>query len=403
MERLRAALPVDGEPVTMMPAEAYTSHEVLAWELRHLYAGAWTCLGRVEDLLPSAGRASGEGGATKPVTQRAVRVGDVAALLVRDGDDVRMFANTCRHRGHELLPDGGGSDRRSIVCPYHAWSYDLTGTLRAAPGFRDARHFEPADHGLVELPVRTWGGWLFGHAAHPLEDRSSVPSFDAHLGALGALVAPYAPERLVVGDRHTYEVAANWKVVAENYHECYHCPLIHPELCQVSPPDSGDNYDLPGGWVGGAMVLRDGMRSMTLTGELAATPLPGADPTRVEYLHLLPNLLVSCHPDYVMTHRLVPLAPERTWIECSWLVVAGEDGTVPDARAGVDFWDLTNRQDWAACESVQRGLSSPHFRPGPFAPNEDAVARLVAKISRAYLTGRLTDEAPSRLPDHSEV
>ena len=98
-------------------------------------------------------------------------------------------------------------------------------------------------------------------------------------------------------------------MIAENYHECYHCPLIHPELCQVSPPDSGDNYDLPGAWVGGSMDLRDGMRTMSLTGELAATPLPGAPPTTVEYVHLLPNLLVSAHPDYVMTHRLVPLAP----------------------------------------------------------------------------------------------
>ncbi len=111
-------------------------------------------------------------------------------------------------------------------------------------------------------------------------------------------------------------------MVAENYHECYHCPLIHPELCAVSPPDSGDNYDLPGSWVGGSMDLRDGMATMSLTGELAATPLPGVDPMRVEYLHLLPNLLVSAHPDYVMAHRMVPLAPGRTWIECSWYVDA---------------------------------------------------------------------------------
>ena len=90
-----------------------------------------------------------------------------------------------------------------------------------------------------------------------------------------------------------------------------------------------------------------------------------------------------------MAHRLVPLAPGRTWVECSWLVAPGPDGSVPEARAAVDFWDVTNRQDWAACESVQRGLASPHFRPGPFAPNEDAVADLVATIGRAYRTGRL--------------
>ena len=363
----------------MLPAEAYLSDDVLGWERRHLYAGTWSCLGRLDELLPTE---------EKPTTQRAVMIGDVSGLLVRNSDILRLFANTCRHRGHELLPEGESSQRRSIICPYHAWSYDLSGSLLAAPGFRAVDGFAPAEHGLVELPVTVWGGWVFGHGAHPLGD-PAVPSFGSHLDELAGVLAPYHGEQLAVGGRRTYEVAANWKVVAENYHECYHCPLIHPELCQVSPPDSGDNYDLPGAWIGGAMTLRDGMATMTLTGELAATPLPGVDPTRVEYLHLLPDLLVSAHPDYVMTHRLVPLAPGRTWIECSWLVLPDEDGAVPVPRAAMEFWDLTNRQDWAACESVQRGLGSPHFRPGPFAPNEDAVAQLVAAIRDAYAAGRL--------------
>jgi Rieske 2Fe-2S family protein len=363
--------------VRMMPAEAYMSPEVLAWERRHLYAGSWTCLGRVDDLFPAA---------EHPVRQRAVTVGDVPCLLMRDGDDVRMFANTCRHRGHELLPEGGTSDRRKVVCPYHAWAYDLGGRLVSARDFRDDPSFDPDEHGLVELPVRVWQGWVFGHALHRMGS-PEVPSFEEHLGVFGDVLAPYAVGTLVVGDRHTYEVAANWKVIAENYHECYHCPLIHPELCQVTPPTSGVNYDLPGSWVGGSMVLRDGMRSMSLTGELAATPLPDAPPTAVEYVHLLPNLLVSAHPDYVMTHRMVPLAPGRTWVECSWLVLPGADGSVPDAAGAVEFWDLTNKQDWAACESVQRGLASPHFVPGPFAPGEDAVAQLVSMIGEAYRTG----------------
>jgi glycine betaine catabolism A len=416
---IRAAVPAEGEPVLMMPAEAYTSDAVLGWELHHLYAGGWACLGRVDELLP--GETDGPGGFDKlnhpgpggfdglnhpgpggfdrlkhpalnhpgrAVTQRAVAVGDVSALLVRDDDRVRLFANTCRHRGHELLAEGDSSQRRSIVCPYHAWSYDLAGSLLAAPGFRAVDGFAPDEHSLVELPVSVWGGWVFGHGLHPL-GHPEVPSFASHLGELERLLAPYTCEQLRVGARHTYEVAANWKVLAENYHECYHCPLIHPELCQVSAPDSGDNYDLPGAWIGGAMVLREGMATMSLTGELAATPLPGVDPRRVEYLHLLPNLLVSAHPDYVMTHRLVPLAPGRTWVECTWLVLPSESGTVPDAAAAVEFWDLTNRQDWGACESVQRGLASPHFRPGPFAPNEDAVTQLVATLGRAYVTGRL--------------
>ena len=132
------------------------------------------------------------------------------------------------------------------------------------------------------------------------------------------------------------------------------------------------------------MALRDGMATMSLTGESQGHPIPGVDPGAVEYVHLLPNLLVSAHPDYVMTHRLEPLAPGRTRVECSWYLQPARTGRFPDPSYAVRFWDLTNRQDWTACESVQRGLTSPHFRPGPFAPGEDAVARLVRLVSATY-------------------
>ena len=213
---------VEAEPGRMLPAEAYTSTDVLAWERRHLFAGSWTCLGRLADLFP-------EHPGERAVTQRAVVVGDVSALLVQDESGLRMYANTCRHRGHELLPEGESSRRRSIVCPYHAWSYDLTGALTAARGFRDLPGFEPGEHGLVELPVEVWEGWVLGHAVHA-RGSLEVPPLADHLGDLAGIVAPYGCSALVLADRHAYEVEANWKVIAENYHECYHCPLIHPEL-----------------------------------------------------------------------------------------------------------------------------------------------------------------------------
>lgn len=350
----------------MLPSAAYTSAEVYAWEQRHLFAGSWCCLGRVDEMCDG------------PTGQRAVAVGDVSVLLTWTEAGTRAFANTCRHRGHELLATGESSSRRSVVCPYHAWSYALDGGLQAAPGFRDVEGFDPAAYGLVELPLETWHGWVFCHAANPLG--GDVPSFEQHLGVVERILGPYAPEKLVRRDRHTYEIAANWKVVCENYHECYHCPLIHPELCQVTPPDSGENYQLPGQWVGGRMDLRDGMATMSMDGGPAGTPIPDVDPRVVEYIQIWPNLLVSAHPDFVMTHRLVPLAPDRTWIECSWYFVDDQG----DQASAVEFWDLTNRQDWAACESVQRGLGSPHFRPGPFAPNEDAVQHFVSMVSAAY-------------------
>lgn len=357
----RALLPFGRS--TMLPAECYVSPDVLAWERRNLVAGSWACTGRIAEL-----RADG-------ATQRALVVGDVPVLLTFQGDDVRAFANTCRHRAHVLLEDDGSSTNRSVLCVYHAWTYRLDGSLQGAPGFRDNEFFDKGDYGLVPLPSVVWHGWLFVNAT------GTAAPFEEHLGVLDELVAPYRPEDLVLGGRRSYEIAANWKLVAENYHECYHCPLIHPELCRVSDPSSGDNHRLPGAWVGGTMDLRDGAETMSLDGRSQGRPIEGAPRDTVLYVQLFPDLLVSGHPDYVMTHRVLPLAPDRTWIECSWYF----PGSDIDPAYAMEFWDLTNSQDWRACELVQRGLTSPHFAPGPFAPNEDAVHQWVQMVGRGYL------------------
>jgi Rieske 2Fe-2S family protein len=357
----------------MLPAAAYTDPAVHAWEQRHALAGSWLCLGRDDELL------------TGGVTQQALSVGGVPVLLTRanqpDGTpgQLRALANTCLHRGHELLPEGGAAGSRSMVCPYHAWTYGLDGQLIGAPRMRSVPGFEPADLSLVELPLALWHGWVLVNAS------GTAAPIEEHLGALDELVAPYRPAELRLGGRHAYTLEANWKVIVENYHECYHCPLIHPELCAVTPPDSGDNYDLPGAWVGGSMDLRDDAETMSMDGRSAGVPIAGVDPRRVLYLGLFPNLLLSLHPDYVMAHRMLPLAADRTWVECSWYFPqAAFDVAGFDPAYAMDFWDVTNREDWAACESVQRGLSSPHFRPGPLAPGEDAVHQWVTMIGRLY-------------------
>jgi Rieske 2Fe-2S family protein len=224
-----------------------------------------------------------------------------------------------------------------------------------------------------------------------------APPLERHLGALDELVAPYRPEAMVAMASHEYLPDANWKVLCENYHECYHCPRIHPELCRVSPPTSGRNHDLPGAWVGGSMELRDGATTMSLDGR-GGPPVQGLAGERlrtVEYLHLLPNLLLSLHPDYLMTHLIEPLDPGRSRIVCTWhFPREAVERPGFDPAYAVEFWDRTNRQDWAACESVQRGLANPHFRPGPLAPNEDAVYRFERLIARAYLGERPGGPAP---------
>jgi Rieske 2Fe-2S family protein len=255
--------------------------------------------------------------------------------------------------------------------------------LRAAPGFR---RFDRNEYGLTELPVTEWHGWIF------VDGSGTAGPLSEHIGALEDIVAPYAPAALSVRASHEYVVAANWKVIVENYQECYHCSMIHPELCRVSPPRSGDNYDLPGNWVGGWMDLSDHAQTMSLSGAGTGVALAGLDDTRlrtVNYVAVFPNLLISLHPDYVMTHRLTPLSVDRTRIECAWAFPAEATARAGfDPSYAVDFWDLTNRQDWAACESVQRGLSAARHEPGPLAPDEDGVYHFVTLLARRYLNQR---------------
>ncbi|HEY0718372.1 MAG TPA: aromatic ring-hydroxylating dioxygenase subunit alpha [Streptosporangiaceae bacterium] len=357
----------------MLPREAYVDPAVFAWEQRHFFGGGWLCVGR-SDQLPHPG------------DQRAQDAGPGSVPLVRGNDGtLRAFANTCRHRGHELLPCGPTVNGRAIVCPYHSWAYTLHGELRVAGGFRHQPGTD-TDWGLAELPVTEWHGLIFLDGSG-----TAAPLAEAGTGALGTLegiVAPYEPERLVVAGRHEYETAANWKILTENYHECYHCPAIHPELCRVSPPRSGRNYTAAGAWLGGTMDLRDGMDTMSLDGRSGGVPLRGLDAKglrTVSYVNVFPNVLISGHPDYVMVHRLMPLAVDRTRIECTW-AFAPEALERPgfDPGYAVNFWDITNRQDWAACESVQRGLSSPHASPGPLSPAEDAVYLFVSMVGRGY-------------------
>jgi Rieske 2Fe-2S family protein len=374
----------------MLPPAAYTDPEVFGWEQRHFFDGGWACVGRSEQL-------------PGPGDQRAETVGTGSVLLVRGDDGVlRAFANTCRHRGHELLPCGTGAQRKVIICPYHSWTYTLSGGVQAAAGFKNRPGFAAGEWGLTELPVTEWHGLVF------VDGSGQAAPLAEGLGTLDELVAPYEMGRLEVAGAHEYDARANWKILSENYHECYHCPTIHPELCRVSPPKSGENYALPGPWVGGWMDLRDGMDTMSLDGRSYGVVLRRLDETgqrTVIYVHIFPNVLVSLHPDYVMTHRLVPLAADRTRIECSW-AFAPEAVRQPgfDPGYAVEFWDITNRQDWHACESVQRGLSSPHARSGPLSPDEDAVYQFVTMVARGYLgepvwnPGRVVQAAPAGRP-----
>ena len=370
---LRACLEGSGR---MLPAAAYTDPAVLAWEQAHLFEGAWVCLGRADDLAA-------------PGARRAFGVGGDGVLVVRGKDGVlRGFYNVCRHRGHELLPCGSTATGGFIRCPYHAWVFDTAGDLFGVPPSHEADVPDKSQFSLVPVRLEEWNGFVFVNAS------GDAPPLGDYLGGLDAVVAEYDLGSLRVGETHEYELATNWKLIAENYHECFHCDTIHPELCVVSNPDSGEELQGTGLWFAGSMWLREGVETMSLDGVSRGEPIPTVSQARsrdVIYLHVLPNLLISLHPDYVMTHRVEALAPDRTYVQCQWLFPAAAlERSDFDPSYAADFWDLTNRQDWTACESVQRGVASRGFRAGPFSSStEYQVRSFVTTVARAYLAGGL--------------
>ncbi len=356
----------------MLPKAAYVDADVLEWERRNIFSG-WICVGRSSDVPANR-------------SLKAYSLGESGVLVVRGDDGVlRAFENACRHRGHELLPCGASAEPKALICPYHAWSYEFDGSLRGAPGFKHHTDFDKADFSLYQMPVQEWHGWLF------VDPSGTSGAFAEHVGELEDVVARYDGATLRTPVTHTYDVASNWKVIVENYQECYHCSMIHPELCRVSPPTSGENIDRPGEWVGGWMDLRAGAETMSLDGRSQGAVMARLDEEEqhtVMYLAVLPNLLISLHPDYVMTHLLTPITPDLTRIECSWAFPPeATEAEGFDPSYAVDFWDLTNRQDWAACESVQRGIKAPSYVPGPLAPEEDGVYQFVSFMAGKYAAG----------------
>lgn len=363
-------------PSRLLPQEAYTSVDVLNWEKEHFFERSWVCVGTAGDL-------------SQPGDHKAIRVGGDGILLVRGEDSVlRGFYNSCRHRAHEILQAGECKQARALRCPYHGWTYNLDGSLKVSKGH--APGFSTESEGLIPARVAVWHGLVFVNTSG-----DAVP-LSEWVGALEDVARPYELERLRIGATHSYEIAANWKLICENYHECYHCPQIHPQLCKVSPPDSGENRKQPGAFIGGNMELAENAQTMSMDGHsdgVFLRGLKGDDLRLVHYYDLFPNVLLSLHPDYVMTHTMDPLAPNRTHVVCQWFF-APESFDKPgfDAKYAVEFWDTTNWQDWRAVESVQRGIASRGYRPGTLTPREDAVYDFVTRVARGYLVGTFEAE-----------
>jgi glycine betaine catabolism A len=348
-----------------LPRDAYISSEFYAREREAIFFREWFCACRAEEVaLPG---------------DYAVReVAGESVLVVRTKDGrIAAHYNLCRHRGSRLALGGEctGSFGGAIRCPYHAWTYELDGRLRTAPYFPEVMQRRD-DFSLHGVAVEEWGGFVFVNLSQETGPKGPAlhSNLREQLGAAAERVKRYPLAQLRAAKRLTYEVAANWKVLLENYNECYHCAGVHPELCAIVPAfkqQGGGALD----WEGG-IPHRDGATTFTLSGTTTRAPFPGlSEEEKVRHKGELiyPNLLLSLAADHVAAFLIQPRGPERTTVTCDFLFHPDEMARADfDPSDAIDFWDLVNRQDWTICESVQLGMRSRAFTRGFYAPMEDA-------------------------------
>jgi Rieske 2Fe-2S family protein len=340
---------------TTLPARCYVDPAWFATEMERLFATMWICAGRVDDL-----RARGA------FIRRDVAGASV--LVVSDGTgSPRAFHNVCRHRGTMLCDAAAGTFPGSIQCPYHGWTYDLGGRLIGAPQMEAVEGFVRDEYPLRRVACDVWDGHVFISLGDP-------PALGDQLRDLPARFAPWTMTDLRMARRIEYDVRANWKLIVQNYNECLHCPVIHPLLNRMHHYLGADNVPTTNGYCGGVMGLKDGIETLSSDGRRRRAALPRLGPAEqrlVSYFAIYPNLLLTLHPDYMVTVTIWPVTPDRTRLVCEWHFhrdeIARPGFTADDA---VEFWDVTNREDWAISERSQRGIASRGYTPGPFSGRE---------------------------------
>lgn len=360
-----------------LPSSAYVTQAAWQAEKEAIFAREWFCVGRDEDLIG-------------PGSHRLIEIGGESVLLVRTKDgELRAHYNVCRHRGSRIcdavndakwgLELPGGVIGGVIRCPYHGWSYGLDGALLAAPGAGGA--IDKAEFSLFPVGVERWGGFVFLNLSP-----AQAPDLSAALHHAPRRLANYPLHDLRTGPLLRYEVQANWKLILENYNECYHCAPVHPELCEIVPEfrkDGGIHLD----WELG-VPHREGATTYTASGTTSRAMFPGlSEDEKVRHKGELiyPNLMFSLSSDHAAAFLLWPQAQDRTVIECRFLFHKDEmDRPDFDPSDAVEFWDLVNRQDWAVCERVQRGISARAHKHGWYLPIEDYSLDI-----RRYIADRL--------------
>lgn len=339
-----------------LAAEYFVDPNIFEQESKQIFCREWLCLCRASQL---------------PANHcfQTYHVERVSVLVVRGESGLKAFHNVCRHRGAQLCPDEAGELQNGCIqCPYHAWTYDSDGRLVSAPNMQSEPGFTADEFGLVEIGCVEWNGFvLINFSADRSDFHQQYQPIQRHFDA-------WRLSELRVGSELTYTVQANWKLLFQNFSECYHCPTVHPKLAQLTPYKSATNDLLQGPFLGGPMLLVDNAETMSTDGRFVGPLLPGVTESRqrqVAYYTVFPTMFISPHPDYVMVHRLYREAPGTTRVVCEFLFdpAALSAGQIELERA-TEFWDAVNRQDWHVCELVQRGATAQGIPPGPYGPLE---------------------------------
>jgi Rieske 2Fe-2S family protein len=356
----------------------FVSAEIYRTEQERIFHRSWLLAGHVSQLA-------------NPGSYFVFPVDDESVLVLRDaGGEIRAFHNLCRHRGSRLCQESAGTLGTAIQCPYHAWTYRLDGGLRAAPNMTEIAGFDRDDYSLLPVALENWQGFLFVNLSQEAEP------FNAALPGLSERFEAWRLPELQSVHQTVYLVEANWKLFFHNYSECYHCPTVHPHLNKLTPYRNTENDLDEGPVLGGPMWMSNPEGSMTMNGERCApvfSELSSEQRSRVYYYTLFPSAFLSLHPDYVLVHRAQRLGIGRTRILCDWYFHPDAASLVDfDPQPAIDFWDLTNRQDWELCANAYRGVISEAWTPGPYSDLESQLAA----FDRQYLRA-LEGQAPAAL------
>jgi phenylpropionate dioxygenase-like ring-hydroxylating dioxygenase large terminal subunit len=340
--------------LTTLAGTWYTDPEIFAREQERIFSAMWCCTVRTADL-------------PTPGSFLTCQVGRESVLCVRGRDgEVRAFLNVCRHRGSRLCPEESGRVRRNFRCGYHSWSYRLDGTLAGAPNLGPLEGIDRTRYGLVRLAAREWLGYLWVCLADdpPSFAETVTGAVTDRLGDPDA-IGRYDLDGLGLGRRISYDVRANWKLIVENFMECYHCASIHPELTAVLPEfrrGFAAQY-----YVGHGAEYSPGAEGFTIDGSAGFAPLPGLTPGQLRRYFaatIRPQVFVNLVSDHVIFHRMFPLAVDRTRIECDWLYPPEVIASGADLSPSVELFHRVNQQDFAACEQCQPAMASRAYDAG---------------------------------------